>query len=351
MSFRIRRGTEAQRAAAAAFDLGEPVWTTDKQQLYIGDGVTPGGIPLIRLGTGLAWATINNIPYITATGGGGGGGGGGITAIVQDANPTLGGNLALSGHNINGTGNIAIGGTISSVGTATFTGGLGGNLATNGYNITGTGNISAGNITTTGTANIGGGLGGNLSLNGYNIAGNGFLAMTGGINVNLTADVQLHRVVDGSSSNGYITTTLQRGTLVAPAAVHAGDELGGILMRAYTSNSVSAISGIISFIVDPTAVVAGGTYVKSLIAISAATDTNQDSSNAVLIDSNGLVTSNAFVASKYFQLPVYANDAARTSAISAPTAGTMVFMTSGTSPAVTNKAVIYNGTAWALLPG
>jgi hypothetical protein len=46
------------------------------------------------------------------------------------------------------------------------------------------------------------------------------------------------------------------------------------------------------------------------------------------------------------QLPVYANDAARSSAITSPSAGMVVFMTSGTTPTVSNKPVIYNGTAW-----
>lgn len=104
MSLRIRRGTDAQRQGQT-FDLGEPVFTTDKKQLYIGDGVTQGATPLIRLGAGLAWSN-DPVPVIIATGGGGGGGGGGITALVQDNYPTLGGDLALGGHNITGAGNI-----------------------------------------------------------------------------------------------------------------------------------------------------------------------------------------------------------------------------------------------------
>jgi hypothetical protein len=55
------------------------------------------------------------------------------------------------------------------------------------------------------------------------------------------------------------------------------------------------------------------------------------------------------VASKYTQLAVYANDAARTSSIATPAKGMMVFMTAGTSPAVTNKAVVYDGTNWVAL--
>lgn len=42
MSLRIRRGTDAQRAGTV-FDLGEPVWTTNIEQLWIGDGITAGG--------------------------------------------------------------------------------------------------------------------------------------------------------------------------------------------------------------------------------------------------------------------------------------------------------------------
>jgi hypothetical protein len=46
------------------------------------------------------------------------------------------------------------------------------------------------------------------------------------------------------------------------------------------------------------------------------------------------------------QLPVYADDAARSTAIPTPAKGMMVFMTSGTAPTVSNKPVIYNGSAW-----
>jgi hypothetical protein len=43
MSLRIRRGTDSQRTGIT-FDLGELVWTTDTQKLYVGDGITAGGI-------------------------------------------------------------------------------------------------------------------------------------------------------------------------------------------------------------------------------------------------------------------------------------------------------------------
>jgi hypothetical protein len=65
-----------------------------------------------------------------------------------------------------------------------------------------------------------------------------------------------------------------------------------------------------------------------------------------VINSAGVVNSNAFVATKYFQLPTYANDAARSSAIPVPAQGMMVFMQSGTAPAATNQMQVYNGSAW-----
>lgn len=39
----IRRGVEAQRALVTP-DAGEPLFTTDTKELFIGDGTTPGGL-------------------------------------------------------------------------------------------------------------------------------------------------------------------------------------------------------------------------------------------------------------------------------------------------------------------
>ena len=48
MPLQIRRGTQAERdglvADNIALAVGEPLWTTDEGNLYVGDGVTPGGI-------------------------------------------------------------------------------------------------------------------------------------------------------------------------------------------------------------------------------------------------------------------------------------------------------------------
>lgn len=56
MSLRIRRGTNTQRVARN-FDLGELVYTTDTKQLYVGDGITTGGVNILAssAGPGLEW--------------------------------------------------------------------------------------------------------------------------------------------------------------------------------------------------------------------------------------------------------------------------------------------------------
>jgi hypothetical protein len=43
MAFKIRRGTDAERQAYTPA-IGEPIWATDTKRLWIGDGITVGGI-------------------------------------------------------------------------------------------------------------------------------------------------------------------------------------------------------------------------------------------------------------------------------------------------------------------
>jgi hypothetical protein len=165
------------------------------------------------------------------------------------------------------------------------------------------------------------------------------------LTLNLDGDL-LIRVVTNPSNGRFITLSQNRGTLELPQAVQAGDELGGFAVGAYTDSVTEGLAGVIGFVVDPTAVIAGGGFIKSKVIIAAASDTSAEIEDSLVIDSAGLATSNAFEATKYFQLPVYADDTARSTAIPTPAKGMMVFMTSGTAPAVTNKTVVYDGSAW-----
>ena len=95
MAFQLRRGLDAERTAGGGivFAEGELVYITDTEEVYVGDGVTPGGIK--------------------------------VTGNVATSPETLTRNLSLGGFDINGTGNININGTISA---SNITGGGGGGL-------------------------------------------------------------------------------------------------------------------------------------------------------------------------------------------------------------------------------
>ena len=226
MSLRIRRGTNAQRTSIT-FDLGEIVYTTDTQKLYIGDGVTAGGKNLLETSAGNGFTfnqatqqidfAIGNLNLntsqvtedasrlyytderaqdavaaalvagnafntgitftyndannrITAVSTGG------LTNISADTNPSLGGNLSTGAFNISGNGSI-------SAGTISATTGLGANLPLNGKTINGTGNINISGDVTAGTISATTGLGANLPLNGKTINGTGNINTTGAVSV------------------------------------------------------------------------------------------------------------------------------------------------------------------------
>ena len=84
MALQIRRGTDAERQVITP-KIGEPIYTTDQKELYIGDGTTQGGI------------------LISGT-------------LVNEETPLLGADLNLNGNDIVGTGNINIDGTITATG-------------------------------------------------------------------------------------------------------------------------------------------------------------------------------------------------------------------------------------------
>jgi hypothetical protein len=107
MALRLRRGTDAERAAITPKD-GEMIWTTDTNELYVGDGTTTGGIR--------------------------------ITGALNDSPSVLTRDLSLAGFDIIGSGDILMSSgdiTVSS-GTITAT-----NFIGDGSQLT---NISAANL-------------------------------------------------------------------------------------------------------------------------------------------------------------------------------------------------------------
>ena len=314
MALRIRRGTEPQRTGVT-LEMGEIVWTTDAKQLWVGDGLQPGGYPVVGAnvaGFGLAFnasskrlevagLTTNDIPEgtnnkyfstdlaqdaaallfstgshtgitfqyddtlgkinavvtsevtedniwsmfrdgthsniaFTYTDNGNNAGvinatvtldGVGIANVQADTTPTLGGNLGLNAHNITGSGNIDITGTLK----ASF--GLGGDLDLNSYDIIGTGNI----ITT-----------GDITLNGEftlttSHTGIGYNTAVGG------EVLYIRGQTDGTTTNLHVVGfNFSKGTVTSPLDTVAGDFLGGFAIKGYRSTDPDLYTGAVAFI-------------------------------------------------------------------------------------------------------
>jgi hypothetical protein len=387
MPLQIRRGTEAQRLTMVPkLAQGELLWITDAAKLYVGDGTTSSSALAPVTGfnaedaqdaaallftttpthSGISFAYDDLTGKLTAT------------VDLSDYTGTLKAS-AFKGTFVADDSSILVDG-VAGVLKGTLVGSLTGNVTGNlSGNVIGnvTGNVT-GDVTgdTTGyhTGDVKGSVfadnssilvdavdsifygtvdTGDIVINTDSITSNNLDVGTTTIPLNsLTfhSDFFTYRTVSDPVNGKFFTMTQSRGTLTSPTAIQAGDELGGVLVRAYTNTSVSGIAGAFGFIVDSTAsIVSGGGFVKSKAVIAASSDTTQNLADSLILDSSGLVTSNAFSATNYFKLPTYADDTARSAAIPTPAAGMMVFMSTGTSPAVTNKVVVYDSTAWVAL--
>ena len=62
----VRRGTNAARLTTT-FSSGELAWVTDNQKLYVGDGITVGGVLATESTTGLVFLTGNQTITETKT--------------------------------------------------------------------------------------------------------------------------------------------------------------------------------------------------------------------------------------------------------------------------------------------
>ena len=325
---------------------------------------------LAQAGTAIASFTTGSITGTTYSAGGGGGDvyftynpttqtisanvtldGIGITSVSADTSPALGGNLNIGNFNVTsaGTGAISIVGAITAS-TGAITATNGNIVATNG-NIT----ASAGNI----TATAGG------------VYTNNIFAVSPATQVYIgsnttTANVQVISDTSVSSTAGFTVKGLtsgtagisqfvsairlrgQKGTLASPTVLATGDGIGQIFFTGYVNVGGAGALPIDLAVIKAT-ISNGGDLVsnvaKTKIEFIINTDNNPSDAVTASFGANGAFTA------PVFQLPSYASDAARLAAIPTPVAGMMVYMASGTSPAVTNKAVVYNGAAWALLPG
>ena len=338
MSLQFRRGEELQRTGIIPA-AGEPIWVTGTKKLYIGDGVSLGGVNILATsaGSGLAWDPATQTIRFSGLGTG-------IINVQADTNPTLGGNLILNSRNITGTGNISIAGTV----TATqFVGvqnapTLTQNLSLNSRDITGTGNINitgaitssgtvtAGSIFTAGTLRTNTGLGGNLPLNGFNINGTGNINVGGFINdstftsagggtagqvvfrigsttkvaqVSIVGDtagypLQIKAVSDALGGSAIINIAHIGGTPASPTTVANNRNLGGIEWTAY--NGANFVPSSIMFVETADAnITALSTEITSKISIGNTNEILGASGKYLSIDSKGVVGAAVFQCKTY----------------------------------------------------
>lgn len=97
MPLQLRRGTDAQRTAITPA-AGEPIWVTDTQELYVGDGSTAGGIQIAGGGGGGGAPT--NLSYLVLTA---------STSLSAERVLTVGSGLVSTDAGAGGALTIAIG--------------------------------------------------------------------------------------------------------------------------------------------------------------------------------------------------------------------------------------------------
>lgn len=157
MALQLRRGTDAERQVITPF-AGELIYTTDTKGLWIGDGVTQGGVPAIPVEntvdvvatalengshTGITFTYNDEAGTIDASVA--------TVTIINDTTPELGGALNARGFDIFNVLNLDVGNTISM---------HGGILDTRGET---NGNVITGALTTNEISPL---TGNNLSVNG-----------------------------------------------------------------------------------------------------------------------------------------------------------------------------------------
>jgi hypothetical protein len=129
MSLQIRRGTAAQLSNITPV-IGELIYTTDSNQVYVGDGTTPGGIP-VAVGGGGTLTGVNVIASANVSAGGN------VYAGNISASGSIVGNSLSVGTTVSATGNIR-GGNFNTTGNITATGNVfGGAFIGNGSQLTG----------------------------------------------------------------------------------------------------------------------------------------------------------------------------------------------------------------------
>ena len=213
-----------------------------------------------------------------------------ITQLSEDTLPTLGGNLDLNEHEINGLGNININGTISN-----------GSITLDGHALVGSIIVDPENADSK-TLQI--------RPNAYGLASIDVLGISSGPNTSM-----------------HIDFSAQRGTVQSPAINNDGDSVGGFLFRARNIlnptppfdgwSPVAAIGAVVTEVGDGITTPRG----KLQFAVSLTPDPSDPALILAELRQDGSFTAPSILPG------VYANGAARDTKITEPAAGMLVFLT------------------------
>jgi hypothetical protein len=390
MPLQVRRGTEAERLAMTQpLAQGELLYVTNEQKLYIGNGSTLGGIQITGYTdgdakdaaasifasgthTGISFSYNNTTDAMSATVNFSN-----ISGVVR-ADAFKGSVFADDGSTIGGTLLVdAVDGVLRGTHIGTLIGNVTGNIFTNlidsadstaitftpavvfNSDITVENEIfgtlvgrHVGNVTTSAGQTIIDGTTRAANLSGINLDPGAIIGSSDGIA--LLPTTQLTSIVEGAdpgipkfifqtnNNSNYATAALGlsrgRGTVTAPAVVQLDDEISNLMSLGFDGNEYF-----------PSATI--GTYIDGSVSpgvVPTRTEiyvTNTSGVTAASVKFRS--TQTEFVAPP--KLPVVADDTARTSLVPSATAGMMIFMQSGTTPAATNKVQVYDGSAWVNL--
>ena len=346
MALQIRRGTESDRTSSGSFNSflpaqGELVYTTDQKELWVGDGSTYGGVRVapVRSVNGLSGVVALTSDNITQ----------GSTNLYYNANNVardaatalIGGTssgITFSynsvSHTINAT--VSVNGVLTTVAGDTSPS-LGGNLTLNSHNITGTGNINiSGTVTTTG-----------ITMNNTTIDGNTFTFsgsnnllsfVHGAIKISSdTTDNNKGLYIYGSSTSSTNTSSSinvysSRGTVATPTIAVNGDIINAFALNTYNGTGYQASAGMF-FTVDGT--VTSGGQIPSKFSLTVGDGTNALGNVAMTFSKSGALSA------PIIQTGLYATGSYPAS----PAKGMIIF------DSTLNHFYGYNGTAWVAFTG
>ena len=347
MALRLRRGTDAQRLTLDGVALpvpaeGEIIYTTDTKKLYVGDGSTTGGIAVDVANSDL---NINNLSDVDTTSAGHVPSDG--EALVWDQGMTHwmpGDPTVLSNKSINALQDVDTISNTPTIGQVLKYDGAGwvngtdvsGGLIPNAtYPINITGDVT-GSVFGDDSTQIVDGTDGTITTPAITVDIIDSKLADGPVTVKNDHRIPLSitSVTTGSSGGFPYTEFLSvKGSTDVPTSVAASDIIGGWKISAW----------------DNAAELGKATTVMAsqLTADSVITDASPNSVTTIRVTGGGTnISTFEMTGSGEFKAPgaitpgVYADDAARDAAIPTPTAGMMVFNTTGT------KFQGYTGSAW-----